>query len=154
MTEYQEEKHIDGKQLFALFYAVGWIKPAIEKPPVQEPDDAIANDIFYMDDDGKYTFLKAAFLHSTYVVSAWEDKQLVGVVRVLSDTIQRSVVYDLAVHPDYQGRGIGSALISKCLQKFNKTQITLGTSSTNFRFYEKLGFRQSSNYLEKVSKFY
>jgi ribosomal protein S18 acetylase RimI-like enzyme len=153
MIEYKEDKHIDGQQLFALFQAVEWIKPTSHKLPVQEPEDAIANDTFYID-DGKYKFLTSAFINSNYVVSAWDDRRLVGVVRVLSDTIQRSVVYDLAVFPDYQEKGIGSVLISKCLQKFKKTQITLGTSSRNFKFYEKLGFRQSRNYLEKVIEFY
>ncbi len=154
MIEYREEKHVDGRQLFTLFTAVGWIKPRNQKPVTERPDDAIANDIFYLDDDGKYDFLTSAFLHSTYVLSAWESSRLVGIIRVLSDGVQRSVIYDLVVHPEYQKRGIGKTLVSRILIKFDKTQITLGTSSRNFEYYKKLGFRQSQNYLEKVSRFY
>lgn len=46
------------------------------------------------------------FINSTLVVSAWHEERLVGVVRVLSDKIIRSIIYDLVVDPEYQSKGI------------------------------------------------
>lgn len=151
MIDYSEEKNIDGKQLFDLFKAVGWILPSCEKTHANSNADAIANHTFYLDDDCDGSFLSTAFNRSTYVVSAWDKSVLVGVIRVLSDTIQRSVIYDFAVIPAYQGQGIGKELLERSLQRCGKTQVTLGTSSKNFIFYSRFGFSRSGNYMEKAS---
>jgi ribosomal protein S18 acetylase RimI-like enzyme len=48
----------------------------------------------------------------------------VGVIRVISDTVQRSVFYDFIVHPEYQGRGFGRTLLADCLEKYQHTRLT------------------------------
>lgn len=148
MITYREDKVIEEKRLFSLFQSVGWVRPAAERPPVEKEVDAIANHTYYLDYSAGNDLLTSAFLNSTYVRSAWDKNRLVGVLRVISDTVQRSVFYDFIVHPEYQGRGIGKAILTDCLEKYRHTQITLGTSSRNFQFYEKYGFRRSYNYLE------
>lgn len=154
MITYKNDKIIDPKQLFLLFKSVDWIRPSAEKTGTEntESRDSIANHIYYMDYSPDNELLTKAFSNSTYVYSAWDNHRLAGVIRVISDSIQRSVLYDFIVHPDYQGQGIGKKLLKTCLNKYRHTQITLGTSSHNFRFYEKFGFRRSHNYLEIASK--
>jgi len=152
MITYREDKVIDARELFVLFQSVGWIRTSAERPPVEETGDAVANHTYYLEYSEDNDLLTSAFLHSTYVRSAWDKTRLVGIIRVISDTIQRSVFYDFIVHSEYQGRGIGKTLMTDCLNRYRHTQITLGTTSKNFRFYEKFGFRRSRNYLEVMSK--
>lgn len=81
------------------------------------------------------------FINSTLVISAWMDDELVGVVRVLSDKIIRSVIYDLAITPKFQGQGIGKELVKRCIKHFPNTEWLVGTSKSIYGYYEKLGFK-------------
>ena len=74
--------------LHELFVAVGW------------------SDGGALPEDMKAGFIRP-WIHSTLVVSAWDGDKLVGAVRVLSDTMFRSIIYDLLVAPEYQRQGIG-----------------------------------------------
>lgn len=125
-----------------------------QKPAVGSRIDCIANHTLYIDPDDSDGLLEKSFLNSTFVASAWDGESLVGTVRVISDQVQRSVIYDLAVLNEYQGQGIGKELVTRCLKKFPKTQFTLGTSSKNYDFYRKFGFKNSVSYLEKISPFF
>lgn len=80
------------------------------------------------------------FINSTLVVSAWKGERLIGFVRVISDKIFRSVIYDLAVAPEFQHEGIGSELVMKCIDHFPKSEWLVQTKEYNSRFYKKNGF--------------
>ena len=88
ITYNDEIKKLPIDQLSKLFVSVGW-----------SPDGPLPDEL-------KAGFMKA-WIHSTLVVSAWDGERLVGAVRVLSDTIFRSIIYDLLVSPAYQGKSIG-----------------------------------------------
>ncbi|MDD4495595.1 MAG: GNAT family N-acetyltransferase [Eubacteriales bacterium] len=112
-------------QLHALFIAVGW------------------------SDDGELPVeLKKGFmqpwLHSTLVISAWNGEKLAGAVRVLSDTIFRSVIYDLLVLPEYHNMGIGTELVNKCKEHFPGSEWLVECNRKNSSFYRKLGFQDVS----------
>ncbi|HBG82012.1 TPA: hypothetical protein DDW69_04225 [candidate division CPR2 bacterium] len=154
MITFKETNDLNKDQLYNLFNLVGWIKSPDNKPATMEIVDSIANDTLFIDAEDKDDVLYDSFKNSTYVLSAWDNNKLIGIARVLTDKTTRSVIYDLAVLPTYQRQGIGKKLVEKCLEKFPKTQFTLGTSSKNFPFYEKFGFEKSANYLEKKSLFF
>jgi len=81
------------------------------------------------------------WINSTLVVSAWDGDRLVGAVRVLSDTIFRSVIYDLLVAPEYQGRGVGKELVNRCKNHYPGSEWLVGCDRKNIDFYKKLGFQ-------------
>ena len=62
------------------------------------------------------------WINSTLVVSAWDGDRLIGAVRVLSDTMFRSIIYDLMVLPEYQNRGIGKELVRRCIEHFPNSE--------------------------------
>lgn len=145
---------VDGQILYRLFDEVGWIRPRSAKPARHAKIDGISNHTVYLDGPHENAFLEKTFQASTAIFVAQVDHEIVGVVRVLSDSLQRSLVYDLVVSPAFQGQGIGSALLARCLQEFGHTQITLGTATPTMPFYERLGFVRSSNYLELSTEAY
>ena len=114
------EKALPNEKLLALFRSVGWTTE----------EGAAAH---------RHHF-NAPFCSSSYVVSAWDGETLVGCVRVLSDGAVRSVLYDLAVLPQYQGQGIGGALLFRCLERYPTTEWIVETTAPRVSFYEKFGF--------------
>jgi len=80
------------------------------------------------------------FINSTLVISAWKKDKLIGVVRVLSDKIIRSQILDLAVDPEFRGKGIGSELVKRCIEHFPGTEWLVGTHEKTAGFYKKIGF--------------
>ncbi|HOB20542.1 MAG TPA: GNAT family N-acetyltransferase [Candidatus Atribacteria bacterium] len=114
-------KDLPAEQLYHLFYSAGWADERI-------PDADILR------------VFNHPFINSTLVVSAWDGDRLVGAVRVLSDKIIRSVIYDLVVAPEYHSRGIGSELIRRCVEHFPDSEWVVQTERHISGFYEKLGF--------------
>ena len=81
------------------------------------------------------------FINSTIVISAWDNEKLVGAVRVLSDKMFRSIIYDLLVLPEYQGNGIGKELVKRCIEHFPSSEWLVQTTDKIYGYYEKLGFK-------------
>ena len=87
--------------------------------------------------------VRRALEHSHPVVSAWRGSDLVGFTRVISDLTFRATIWDVIVHPEEQGRGVGTALIQFVLQHpdlQSVSQFFLLTADKH-GFYERLGFR-------------
>ena len=57
------------------------------------------------------TIHQRAFENSSTVVFAFDHEQLVGFGRAISDGAYQAAIYDLAVLPAYQGKGIGKLLM-------------------------------------------
>lgn len=79
------------------------------------------------------------------VFSAWIGEHLVGCVRVLSDLHFRSVIYDLAVLPEYQHMGIGTELVNRCINVCEGSEWLVQTDMAK-GFYEKIGFEENEDY--------
>ena len=86
-----------------------------------------------------------AFLHSSFVCSAWVDGRLVVCVRVLSDLHLRSIIYDLAVLPEFQKEGIGKELVQRCRNACSGSEWLVQTDQAK-GFYEKIGFKENHDY--------
>ena len=96
---------------------------------------------------GRYTNeperLSRALEKSFSVDVAITDGEIVGLVRTISDGEVICYIQDLLVRPEYQGQGVGSALLKLVLENNPVRQIVLMTDneSRQRRFYEKSGFR-------------
>lgn len=79
--------------------------------------------------------------NANLVVSAWAGKQLVGISRALSDFAYVTYLSDLAVHRDYQKRGIGKELIRQTqLAGGPQTKIILLAAPAAEQYYPHIGF--------------
>lgn len=90
--------------------------------------------------------LKNAYQHSLCIMSAYVEEKLAGIIRVVGDGYSIVYMQDLIVHPDYQKKEIGTALINAIFEKYqNVYQIVLLSDEDNVGFYEKTGFKKVSD---------
>eukprot|EP00879_Flechtneria_rotunda_P018297 GHRR01019194.1.p1 GENE.GHRR01019194.1~~GHRR01019194.1.p1 ORF type:complete len:168 (+),score=48.84 GHRR01019194.1:585-1088(+) len=69
--------------------------------------------------------------------------QLIGLARATSDHAFNATIWDVLVDPDYQGQGLGKALVEhmvRALLRRDITNITLFADSKVVDFYKQLGF--------------
>jgi GNAT superfamily N-acetyltransferase len=74
---------------------------------------------------------------------AREKRNLIGFVNVISDGVADAFLVDLMVHPDFQGKGLGLALVRQAARfvrskKIRALHVTFDTKISNF--YRKAGF--------------
>jgi GNAT superfamily N-acetyltransferase len=97
------------------------------------------------DPEGRLTVDAArdALAHTWCAVSAYDHDRLVGTGRVVGDGHIHALLSDVIVDPDYQGRGIGSAIVEQLVVECRRARIfyTQLFAATGVRpFYERLGF--------------
>jgi len=69
------------------------------------------------------------------------EGQLIGAARVLSDDVIAACVLELVVHPDWQEKGVGTALINTIKNRFSHTGIYLHAFLGQHVFFEKNGIK-------------
>ena len=85
--------------------------------------------------------LKLAFANSRYKCFVRDAGALVGAGRALADGVDCSYLCDVAVHPEFQGRGLGTAIIAKLKElSAGHRKIILYANPAKEGFYKKLGF--------------
>ncbi|MFP3360914.1 GNAT family N-acetyltransferase, partial [Planococcus sp. SIMBA_143] len=57
------------------------------------------------------------FTNSTWAFTVWDQNEMIGMVRVISDKIMAANIMDLVVLSNYRGRGIGKKLVQLCVGK-------------------------------------
>ena len=83
-----------------------------------------------------------AFEKSHTVVFVKDDGRLVGFGRAISDGEYQAAIYDVAVSPDCQGRGIGKMIVEAIVSRMSGCNFMLYASPGKELFYEKSGFRK------------
>jgi N-acetylglutamate synthase-like GNAT family acetyltransferase len=81
------------------------------------------------------------------IVTAWDGERLIGSARLFTDFVRWGNIYDVVVHRDYQGKGVGKQLILELIHHPSVASVRtfwLGTADKE-DFYEKLGFRHVDN---------
>ena len=85
---------------------------------------------------------KRAFEASHTTVFVRQGDRLIGFGRALSDGVYQAAIYDVAVLPEFQGKGIGTAIVKNILDRLASCSVILYASPGKEAFYRTLGFRQ------------
>ncbi len=119
---FSTERDIDLYELEELCDAVGWARRPIRK-------------------------VRKAIEHSFLVVTMWEQqagrRRLIGFSRATSDHAFNATIWDVVVHPDYQGKGLGKTLMKQLIKKLRSediSNVTLFADPHVVDFYRNLGF--------------
>ena len=101
--------------------------------------------------------LKKCLSKSDVIISLWIDKKIVGFGRALSDEIFRSVLWDIVIDQNHQGKGYGKIVVKTILEskKIKGTEKIYLMTTNKKDFYTQQGFEQvnSQKLLLKMNKF-
>lgn len=125
-VRYSKTKDIPIDQLIELYKSVGW-----EKQNARASKDSI---------------LSQKYKNSDIVISAWIGKELVGVVRAITDRVLSGVIFSLAVRKQYQRKGIGKELVKRCMNNYPEINWYLASiNKKTDKFYNKIGLNKDNN---------
>ena len=122
--EIKEYKTYKEDEIRALYAAVGWTAYTEDLPA-----------------------LERGFQNSLLVLAAYEDGELIGLIRAVGDGATVVFVQDLLVAPQKQRQGVGTALLKAVLGRYaDVRQLLLVTDDTpkTIAFYKSLGFSDLS----------
>ena len=88
--------------------------------------------------------LRKALANSLCILGAYEEDRLIGLIRAVGDGYSSVLIQDILVQPDYQRRGIGSALMTEMLRRYDhvyQIQLTTDNTEKTKAFYRSQGFR-------------
>jgi len=86
------------------------------------------------------------FAESNLIITAWDDQELVGVARSLTDFCWCCYLSDLAVRLEYQKQGIGKKLIELTKEQIGEqTALILLAAPAAIDYYPKVGMNKIHN---------
>lgn len=87
--------------------------------------------------------LQLVFGNSMFQCFVFAEGALVGAGRALADGRDCSYLCDIAVHPQFQGAGLGKAIVAKLVElSAGHNKIMLYSSPGKEAFYKQLGFKR------------
>ncbi len=89
--------------------------------------------------------LRRMFEHANVVISAWDGERLVGLLRGWTDFAFDGYVCDLAIHPGFQGQGLGRRLLDEAAGLGPDIHWILLASPIAKDYYGHLGWRLLPN---------
>jgi GNAT superfamily N-acetyltransferase len=112
------------------------------------PDSAAYHELFSTtgwNEEYKLTAeeLDHAIRRSWYFLAAYENGQLVGAGRIVSDGAFHALIVDVIVRPSHQRRGLGTAIVRRLLARCQAGRIRdvqLFCARGKEPFYRQLGF--------------
>ncbi|MBW4580822.1 MAG: GNAT family N-acetyltransferase [Tildeniella nuda ZEHNDER 1965/U140] len=83
-----------------------------------------------------------AIANSDPVITAWDDDYLIGFARATSDGVYRATIWDVVIHPEYQGAGLGRKLVQTVLShpKMSRVERIYLMTTHQQSFYKRIGF--------------
>lgn len=117
---YRKYENYSKEEIMELYNSVGWISYT-EKPEM----------------------LCAAYANSLYILGAYIDNKLIGIIRVIGDGHSIIYIQDIIVHPSCQRKGIGSVLLNRVLEKYSNVYqkiLLTNNEEKTVNFYESIGF--------------
>ncbi len=87
------------------------------------------------------TALATVFANSMFNCFAYRDERLIAAGRALADGLDCAYIADVAVHPRYQGQGLGKAIVGRLVGLASGHQkIILYANAGTEHYYRHLGF--------------
>jgi len=118
--EIKETREIPKDQLIELYRLNDW--SSVEKPEL----------------------LYKALTNSHTLISAWAGDKMVGIANAISDGYLVVYYPHMLVHPNYQGKGVGSKIMEAMQVKYgNYHQQMLTADGKAISFYKKCGFEKA-----------
>jgi ribosomal protein S18 acetylase RimI-like enzyme len=115
--EFREKTEVSAKAIAELRRAVGW--------------------------NGMEICYKNKLMTSYYHIAVYDGDRLIGFVDTTSNGVTDAYIQDLIVHPDYQGKGIGTELMNRVisyLKERNIFMISVLFEEKLKPFYARFGF--------------
>mgnify|MGYP002713102709 CR=1 FL=1 len=93
---------------------------------------------------------RTSFENSFAICIAYDDAQIIGTVRALSDGVCNAYIVDVWTYSKYRRQGIARHMIDLVLEKLPGQHVYLWTDDQT-AFYQAIGFKKTDNDgLEKV----
>ncbi|MBU0480210.1 MAG: GNAT family N-acetyltransferase [Proteobacteria bacterium] len=87
--------------------------------------------------------LEVVFTNSKFKCFVYHDNRLIGAGRALADGKDCSYICDIAIHPEYQGLGLGKQIVLNLVRlSQGHKKIILYANPGKEGFYAKLGFKK------------
>lgn len=123
LVEYRHEQALDPVDVARVFDRSGIKRPTQDLPRIAR-----------------------MFAAPSLVLSAWVEGRLVGLARSLTDQAYCCYMSDLAVDKDYQGLGIGRALVERTQALIgDEVSLILLAAPNAMSYYPALGFQLADN---------
>lgn len=89
---------------------------------------------------------RVAIANSKPIVTVWDRDRLIGFARATSDGVFRATIWDVVIHSDYQGAGLGRKLVETVLMHphVNLVERVYLMTTHQQKFYERIGFQANS----------
>nr|UNJ16029.1 GCN5-like N-acetyltransferase [Cyanidioschyzonaceae sp. 3] len=116
----KQVKQIDLTQLEALYSQVGWSPRKLQQ------------------------LMRQSWL----CLALYQNHQLIGFARVVSDHTWNATIWDVVIHPAYQRKGLGKYLVYQMIRwikQHNVIHISLFAESRAVTFYQRIGFEVVAN---------
>ncbi|WP_156299455.1 GNAT family N-acetyltransferase [Streptobacillus canis] len=87
--------------------------------------------------------LKNSYENSLFILGAYLDEMLIGLIRVVGDGYSIIYIQDIIIKPEYHRMGIGSTLLEKILKRYKNTYqkiLTTDNTEKTLKFYKSCGF--------------
>jgi aralkylamine N-acetyltransferase len=93
--------------------------------------------------------LREVFENSPIRCFVWNAAELIGAGRAITDGVGYSVIFDVVLLPEYQGRGIGKQIMGFLADRSKASTILLYAVPEREGFYTKLGYRKMKTAMAK-----
>ena len=125
---FSTRRRLDVKEISRLCDKVGWPKRPEEKLKIAFENSYLVAQMYICNDsDDKKN----------------EEERLIATCRATSDHAFNACLWDIIVDPEYQGQGLGKAIVSHSIRALlarDVANVTLFADRDVVKFYERLGF--------------
>jgi len=122
MIQFLVNRYPDSKSIISLYEKAQLIRPVADEERIAK-----------------------MFVHSNLIISAWDGLRLVGLLRALTDQCYACYIPDVAVDPEYRGRGIGLKMLQLVSDHLGPevTLITWGREKEDL--WKRMGMLESTD---------